>query len=231
MENKNGKGKTIAIVILVVLLLGALGYIVYDKAFTKEETKDEVTTSKKTEEVVKEPQLLTSEEALSIGKDLYIKTRDIAYNQSGNMQVDENVCYAYENNQMKQVVCGDFPINKVTDVSFKNNFTAKGLKQYEEKATEYGGGGFIVYNNDYYIASYKFGPFDGLWNTDAVKFEVKQINENIITLEATETFGDDVGEPLNLIKTSFTIAKENGNWKMDDYTDAGYLCWSGGCSN
>ena len=37
---------------------------------------------------------------------------------------------------------------------------------------------------------------------------------------ATETFDNET------IDTTFTIAKENGTWKIDDYTDAGYLMWS-----
>ena len=219
MENKkNGTGKTVAIVILVLLVLGLGGYIVYDKTMTKESSESDGTVQ--TEKKVEEPTLLTNDEALEIGKDLYIKTRDIAYNQGNKMQVDTSVCYSNENGQMNQTTCSDFTVNKVSDVSFKNNFTTNGLKQYEQKATEYGGGGFVVYNGDYYIKPYKWGPFNGPWDTDATKFTVKQINENNIVLEATETFDTET------INTTFTIAKENNQWKMDDYTDAGYLIWS-----
>ena len=219
MDNeKKGTGKTIAIIVLVLLVLGMGGYIVYDKTVIKQNNESDKNVQ--TEKKLEEPSLLTNDEALETGKNLYIKTRDIAYNQGNEMKVDTNVCYSYENEQMTQTTCNDFTFNKVTDTSFKNDFTAKGLKQYEQKATEYGGGGFVIYNGDYYIKPYKWGPFNGPWDTDATKITVKEINEDNILLEATETFDAET------INTTFTIVKENNQWKMDDYTDAGYLIWS-----
>lgn len=214
MEKKS-KGKTITIIILVLIIVVLGGYIVYDKVLNKE-INEPVKTEKKEEKV----ELLTNDEALKIGKELYIKTRDIAYNHKNSMQVDTNICYLNENEQMVQTECGDVTFNKVTDNSFKNNFTAKGLKQYEENAYEYGGGGFVVNNGDYYIKPYKFGAFNGPWDTDVTEIIVKSIEENSIILEAVETFDTDT------INTTFTIVKENDAWKIDDYTDAGYLMWS-----
>ena len=48
-NQKRGKGKTVAIVILLILLLGAIGYITYDKALNKETEnyKNEVQDLKK----------------------------------------------------------------------------------------------------------------------------------------------------------------------------------------
>lgn len=225
MENKekNGKGKNIVIVFLVLIILGLSGYIVYDKFFKKEEKENKENI--KAEEKVKEPTLLTNDDALNIGKELYIKTRDIAYNHgvianSEKMTIDTNNCYSNENGSMTKTTCDDFTFNKVLDNSFKENFTAKGLQQYEESAVEFGGGGFAIYNNEYYIKPYKWGPFNGPYDIAKTKITVKEINENTITLEATETFGDET------INTTFTIAKINNQWKMDDYTDAAKLMWS-----
>ena len=217
MEKKSTE-KTIAIVILVLLVLGLSGYIVYDKMLSSEgiDTKKTIETENST---VEQPKLLTNDEAIAIGQDLYIKTRDIAYNQGQKLQVDKSNCYVEENGQVVKAACDDFTLNKVIDVSFKNNFTTKGLKQYEQNAVDYGGGGFVIYNGDYYIKEYKWGPFDGPWDTNATKISVKEINENNIVFVATETFG------TKLMNTTFTIAKENNQWKMDDYTDAGYLVW------
>ena len=229
MENKkNSTGKTVTIVILIILLLGALGYIAYDKVFTKETKKPEKTQTK----VEEQPKLLSNEEALEIGKKLYLEARDNVYKYYGTvLSIDRNVCYTYINNQMEQQNCDTVdPSNlyyKVSDKDFKNIFTQNGINQFEKFMTIDHTGKFIIYNNDYYI----FGNISGQYTVDenVTKITVNKIEKDNIVFDVTETCFDlshyaeyeagnnQYGTQINSI---FKIVKENDVWKIEDYTDA-----------
>ena len=107
MENqKSGPGKTVAIVILIILLLGTLGYLSYDKFLNRNENettiqnyKDDIKTLKNEIETLKNEKSNTSTNPLSalVGK----------YAYSGNPKT-ENECGVFATLEIKADGTGEY---------------------------------------------------------------------------------------------------------------------------
>ena len=92
-NKKSGKGKTVAIIILVILLLGAVGYIAYDKVFMKKTKGPEKTETKVEEKSKLESIDIKSSEVVSLYKALDI------FNSSWRVGTDY-YGYLYSQNQI-----------------------------------------------------------------------------------------------------------------------------------
>lgn len=226
MEKKS-TGKTIVIVILLLALLGLGGYVGYDK-FIAEKSSEETLKP----EINEEKNNLSEDLALSLGKNLYTDLRDVAYNicALGSRSVS-GVCYYLNNGKMEQDnTCqkGEMPYYLIADTNYKNSFSSNGLKQYENYMKSENSGKLEINNNEYYIRD-GLGDCQQGWSEKSTKISIDNMTDNKITYNITERYCDlghfDECEAGNMeyakdIDTSFTIIKEDNEWKVDDYTDS-----------
>ena len=227
MEKKS-TGKTVIIVILLLAVIGLGGYIVYDKVFSLEKTKEESTKEETNEDNV----MLSGDLALALGKKLYENARNVAYNicALGSISVSDT-CYYFNNGKMEQdSTCqkGEVPYYLVVNTNYKNDFSNNGLKQYENYMQTQNAGKFAISNNAYYIRD-GLGDCQQGWSEKSFKIAVDNILNDKITFNVTERYCDlghfDECEAGNMkyakdINTTFTIVKENNDWKIEDYTDS-----------
>ena len=213
MEEKS-TGKTVVIIILTILLIGALGYIVYDKVIVQ---KNEEPTP--TEKNIK-TNILSNEEALSLGKEKYEYIRNgmymCGYKQlvlsqdaipastiGGDTTAGYNVTYR--------------EIANINDI--KSNLTAEMFNQFVSSK-------LITHQDKYYIVDGCGG--DPTYAHTEYKIETKNIQEDSITYTITEYFynmdnSGNIVEDLNKAENytaTFAIIKENDNWKISQYEDA-----------
>lgn len=216
MENKS-KGKVVVIVILVLMVLGLGGYIVYDKVLNKE-TSEPVKAEKK--DKTSNVNVLSQDEALKLGKERYEYIREGLY-LCGYKQIkwDDSKLFAWTDTG-KQTT-GDLSYARITNIEdIKSNLTthtylnwlkALDIKQEGNEHYIYVGGCGI--SPDYAYDKFKIG--------------VKDIQENSITYSVDEYFytsdNNGIVEDINKAEkytTDFEIVKENGTWKIKEYTDA-----------
>lgn len=208
---KESKSKTIIIVILCLVVLGLGGYIVYDKYLTKE---DEVPMTPKEQENT-EDNLLSKEEALTLGKERYKFVRDglylcghnqVKWDENGVLPEDESHSY--------------FKITNIDDI--KSNLTEHAFIDWLNSQTP----NVKQYENDYYIDGGGCGG-DPTYAYNNEKIDVKEISENNISYSVEEYFytSDDNGivqdiNKADKVTTTFELIKEDNKWKIKEYTDA-----------
>ena len=215
MENqKKGKGKTILIVILIILLLGAVSYIAYDKMLDEKcmKTKEPEKTVKKDETA----NVMSEEEALKLGKEKYEYVREGLY-ICGYNQVKTD-----SNTKIEGVIDG-LPKYKVTNISeIKANLTTHAFsdwyyyndveKQFDiyYMPTNCGNGGSLHAIDRYEIAVSSVSEDTIIY--DIIEKSYKFINNEII---------HEIDESANF-KTKFVLIKDNSDiWKIDEYIDYG----------
>ena len=242
MENqKNGKGKTFAIVILVLLVLGLGGYIVYDKIIMKE-TEEPEKTEKTKKEVKEQPKLLTNDEAISVGQSLYLKTRDLYQGevtkllnkQYYNWIENNNDNYVLENGVATKVDiektdgCGLYKYPDEVAIAIKKLFTTSGLDKFLDSEWKYNKR-LVAKDNDNNFYMQGCLARSGTTVLDEITIKPTSIEENSISFIVTdyrfETGLDDSDYNINSPKATkldnvFKIVKENDTWKVEDYTDS-----------
>lgn len=205
---------------VIIGLLGILGFIAYDQYYNKD-------TEKPNNLVIEEdkPQVLTEDEALQIGKSLYLNARDNYYNVCTLAQKGAVDTYDYEDENLVKSEKGE-KYTDITDYILNNTiFTEKALKQWEKTNKK------ILKTNDnrYYISSNQEDCGQG-YISDSTEIKVIKIKEDKIKYEINEYFCESESESTNnclntkenleKITTNFTIVKENEVWKIYDYTDS-----------
>ena len=216
-NQKSGKGLIAVIIILVLLVLGLGGYIVYDKMLTKESTgtKDSETTETKVE-----ADSLSKKLALALGKEKYEFIRNGLY-MCGYNQLIINP-EAVEGNKINaQVSDGitDYYHEILNIDNVKNKLTSNVFDKFVSSE-------LVAYQNKYYIIDGCGG--DPSYASTKYQIEVQNIQNNSITYTVTEYFytvdnNGNIVEDLNKAEkytTTFSLTKENDEWKISEYEDA-----------
>ncbi len=208
MENKSNKGLIALVVILLVAVLGLTSYIVYDKVLSKEKEEKE-----KVEEIV-EKDLLSEEEALSIGNELWEyahrtywggepvwKSHDGEVNEYGGRPI---ICDTTKE-EVKQKYTKDVEIF-MDDVSSSN----------EEDTLKLSIDEFIPSN------ACSGAGRGGLQNYKETNLSVKEIKEDEIIFIATSeycgsSFCHESTETVKELKKDFIIQKENDKWLIASF--------------
>ncbi|MBR3362793.1 MAG: hypothetical protein IKG40_02580 [Bacilli bacterium] len=239
MEKKS-TGKTVVIVILLLALLGLGGYIVYDKIVLKELQKFD-STEKKSE---KQPNLLSNEEAIRIGQDLYLKTRDLYCGGVSKLMNNENYDFTWRDNSVDNYVvengvatktdiektdgCGLYKYPDEVAIAIKNLFTESGLDKFLDNELKYNKRWVVKDNSDNF---YMLGclSHSGVILLDEITIKPTSIEENTISFIVSDYMfeaGLDESEyninssKATKLDNTFKIAKENDSWKVEDYTDS-----------
>ncbi|MBR2832910.1 MAG: hypothetical protein IKE75_00460 [Bacilli bacterium] len=219
MENKS-TGKTVAIIILLLAVLGLGGYIIYDKVLNKENTE---TTGKSKIENITTENTMSKEEALEIGKENYEYIRNGLY-MCGYKQLTLSQEGIEGNKINAQVSNGitDFYHEILNIDSVKNKLSTNVFDKYVSDK-------LVNFQNKYYLIDGCGG--DPRYAYDKYQIEVKDIQENAIIYNIIEYFyavegiepNINISEDLNKAEkytTTFKIEKQNNEWKISQYEDA-----------
>ncbi len=239
MEKKS-TGKTVVIIVLLLALLGLGGYVVYDKIALKEPQKFD-STEKKSE---KQPNLLSNEEAIRIGQDLYLKTRDLYYGGVSKLMNNENYDFTWRENSVDNYVvengvatktdiektdgCGLYKYPDEVAIAIKNLFTESGLDKFLDNELKYNKRWVVKDNSDNF---YMLGCLSrsGVISLDEITIKPTNIGENNISFIVSDYMfeaGLDESEyninssKATKLDNTFKIVKENDSWKVEDYTDS-----------
>lgn len=225
MESKS-TGKTVAIVILLLAVLGLGGYIIYDKALIKETKKTEKPTNMV--EKKNDNDALNNDLALGLGQSLYSDAMDL-YNQC--TVGDGNNMFYYSNGKMRPATQNDG--NNGTESNGwlyylissdkTNKLTQNAADNYKKLK------GILFYENEYYVSDGWGDCLQGRMS-NLSKLLVKNISKNKIEYDVTEYYCKNLENYdkcekndktyLNEIKTTFVITNENNKWKIDKYEDS-----------
>ena len=210
MEKKS-RGKNVVIVVLVLVVLGLVGYIVYDK-FIVEDVNEPIKVEKKSK-----TSLLNKEEALKIGKERYEYVRDGLYSCGyEKVKTDANKGINVVDNTM---VPGNQFLKIANIDEIKSNLTEHAYLDWVKEPY------IQKYENDYYI-NLECGERPD-YARDEYQIEVKEIKENNIIYSISEYFysvdgGGNVVEDINKAEKNvinFELVKEDNMWKIKEYTD------------
>lgn len=252
MENSTEKNKNKFLIFLVIVIVALSGYIIYDKVTEGNVKTDIKDTSNETledndtlGEVKEEPEVektttLSNDEAIKIGKELYLKAKGLYICQMQKITGDNNwfentTEYSVSNGVASVIPNGSdmqgFGYNKVkSDVSNKISalFTSDGLEKYLNQE---------VMDNKAWLAKDNSGIFycksylsrSGTRELSEIGISVSNIEEDEISFAVTDYMGRaglneseyNVNSQSIAKKTnSFKIELENGTWKIDEYTDS-----------
>ncbi len=205
MEAKNNNGLICTIVILVIVVLGLEGYIIYDKVLkdTPEAEKDinKDNDKNQTNEKNLENNLMSDENAIQKGEKLFKEAIDIFYLSSW-FHPDYTT---YINDERCGLGIGCIKIANWSDM--KTKFTSKFISSLNNKDKAVNYGIHIIDNEGYLIdgfADYQLPEF--------VNLNVIEKSENEIVFNAMLT---NQGIEYN---TKFIIKIEDTIWKIDEFS-------------
>lgn len=236
MEKKNNK----LTIFLIIVIAALTGYIVYDKTFSKEneeektEIKEEIQNEEETVQEEKETVvLLNNDEAIKIGKELYLKAKDLYICQL--QKITGNYSEWFENSTQYSITNGvpsviasnsenyGFGYIKLkTDVSSKAKgiFTSEGLKNFlNQENTD--NKGWVAQDNSGNLYCKDYLSRSGYKELDEIGILVSKNEENEITFTVTD-YMSTVMDSSNVVSANntFKIKKENDTWKIESYIDS-----------
>lgn len=240
MEKKNNK----LTIFLIIVIAALTGYIVYDKTFSKEDEEEKTEIKEeiqKEEETVKEENteeketvvLLNNDEAIKIGKELYLKAKDLYICQlqkitgSYSGWFEDSTEYSITNGVPSVIASNSeiygFGYTKLkTDVSNKAKgiFTSEGLKNFlNQENTD--NKGWVAQDNSGNLYCKGYLSRSGYKLLDEIGIIVSKNEESEITFTVTD-YMSLVWDSSNIVSTNntFIIKKENDTWKIESYIDS-----------
>ncbi len=197
---------TFFLVIIIMILLGAVGYLVYENYYKeKEETVKEETNINK--EKPKEKEEMNAADALLLGTDLYNSSYEI-YNGRSNFSL----------NSEESITCDDEKLCSLIsnfDSVVNNIFTESGKKEFERNAKTIR----KIDGKFYYIDSFELNPNSYI----ETNLEVTKIRDDQITFKAISDYcisNETISCQNKESETKrFVIVKENNKWFVDEFVN------------
>lgn len=244
---KKSKGSLIVIILLVIVIIGLVLYILFagnsNISIIKNNNKNvedkNTTINNKDNETVK-TNVISNEEAISIGEDLYKKAASLYVSVGGKyeqVQPDQNggstyVCYRRNNDRsFTKANCSEFIgegnsnyyfkliTSDITDLLTKNMFNVFILNF----SVGIGNGIIEEYNGEYYRLA---GDRGGNTSYRTSDLTVVKNDGDVITFDLTSYYdysqdpaAFDKSKADKKIAQPFVIKKEDGVWKVDRFTE------------
>ena len=212
-SNKNGIGKTIIIILLLVVILGLIFYICYDKGLilnNKEEVEKEntETDNEESKEIKNTINKLTEQEALALGKEMW----KYAYSTYWGTEPTWKTHLGDKNEYGGvQKIC-DTTIEEVKQ-KYTSDFKAREHCSLEDKSQ------CLEDTVDEFIGSNPCGGHarGGDQFHKETNLEIKSIEENKIIFKAISSYCDtsfcqDYTNITHHVEDEFIITKQNDTW-------------------
>lgn len=210
--------KNIVIVVLVLIIIIMGGSLFYLNM-----NKDKVNNKCKVEEKeeTKNENLLTQEEALSLGKEKYEYARDGLYSCGyTQVKIDESKFYTYTLDGMKTTGDSSDYYARITNINdIKSNLTFHGFIDWVIYMD------IKTFNNEFYFNSMGCGE-GPVHAKDNYEISVLKIYKDMIIYNVKEKFykinNSDVSDEIDensTVENRFVILKEDNVWKINEYTD------------
>ena len=205
MEKKN-TGLIVLVVILLLVVLGLGGFIVYDKVLEEDNKVINCNSQNILESNNESTSKIDNDTALQLVQFLHDEAIDVYY--ISNKFESDKYCKGNIANCMADVSLNEYiKITNYYEV-MNNIFTSNGINQFEKDS--YFVNRLKKENNEVYISG---GNIDSDAGFGFANLKIKSIEENIITASI-----DIVEAPSNKISTKeIIIKKENNKWLVEKF--------------
>lgn len=197
---------TFFLVLIIMCLLCAVGYLVYENYYKEKEETNAVETNVDKKETPKEKEQMSEEEALMLGTNLYNSAYEL-YNGRANFSLNTEDTVSCDEETCSLISNFDSVTNNIFTESAKKEFerNAKTIRKIDGKF--------------YYIDNFSLDPNSYI----ETNFEISKINDDKITFKAISDYcvSDEKTNCQNKENETkrFVIVKENNKWLVDEFVN------------
>ena len=211
MVNKNNKGLIVLIVVLIIMVLGLGGYIVYDKLLTSNTKETTTSNNSQSNDTETEKKSMSESEALTIGNELWEYAFSTYWGGEPAWKSHTGETNEYG---VKSIVC-DTTIEQVK-LKYSSDFKAQSCLSDGSTCTDYTIDTFIPQT------ACQGAGRGGLQDYKETNLKVKEIQANKIVFIAKSeycgsSFCHESKDTVKEIEKDFIITKQDNNWLISTF--------------